>query len=191
MPADILRWLEHLERIERKREALNAKQKAALMVFGASLIGGGAGLDALKSLATGDPDAPEPKSPADEARDKFDPFVSEWKQLRAEFDTVPPPSECREIADSYSHAIDEAAAMSNDVVKLLDASTDNKDRAVATLQESMGRSSAIDEYGKRADAGVQLVCDHYDTKKWFVVHADFGGGEVLGSFGSFTAPSSR
>ena len=183
MPPEILRWLEHLERIERKRSRLAQEGLSSFMVLAQSAQFG-TDMKGLTDLASGDPDANMPESAADKVNNSSADTKAQWISLRREFDSVPPPAECQTIADSYTHAVDETGAMITDVMDALDTSKQDPQKALQSLYGMKNQSTAIDQYGNETDRKVGDICDKYDTRKWFSISSDFGNSSILGSLGA-------
>jgi DNA-binding transcriptional MerR regulator len=183
MPEDVHRWLEHLERTEKKRGRL-AQQGLSRMMIIAQTAGMGVSLDGLKALASGDPDSPEPKLSKDEIAEASEQVKNDWAQLKQEFASFPPPPECVRIADPYSHAIDETGAMISDVLDALAiAQEGDTSTALNSLYGMQNASKSIDEFGRNTDSRVGDICDKYNVRKWFSISSDFGNSNVLGAFG--------
>ena len=182
MPEDVLRWLQHLEKCEKQRDALTRKFMAKISVMAQSAQFG-TDLDSLKQLATGDPDAPDPKAAPDLIGDASKQIKGEYADLKKYFDSYPPPAICQKIADPYDHALDETQAMIDDFNAAMSGWADNSEAAVNRLKAMEKTSGNIDQYGNEADNKVQEVCDRYNKKKWFKVNGDIGNSGMLGSIG--------
>lgn len=182
MPDDVRRWLEHLERIEKQRGKLAQKGLAEFMVM-APALQQGADIEALKALASGDPNAEMPKSSADKVAETSVDSKKQWADLRRDFDSLPPPQECKSIADTYGHALDETGAMIQDILDAVQVAKDDPQKALQALYGMKNSSKSIDEYGNSADDKVKEICDFYDTRKWFSINSDFGGSSIFGSLG--------
>lgn len=183
MPPEILRWLEHLERIERKRGTLAQQGLSSLMVLaqGAQF---GTDIKGLQDLASGDPEANMPESAADKVGNEGVKTREQWVALKREFDSVPPPQECQTIADSYTHALEETGSMISDVMDAIAVSKEDTQKALQSLYGMKNQSGAIDQYGNETDGKVKDICDKYDTRKWFSISSDFGNSSILGSLGA-------
>lgn len=183
MPDDIRRWLEHLEATEKKREKLAKKGLANLMIL-AQTAQLGMDLDGLRQLAQGDPDMAEPKTSADKVGESAEQTRAEWKQLRADFESYPPPGECQPIAQNYTNALSETGAMMADILDAIAVSKEDTQKALNSLYGMQNASKSIDEYGDATDSGVAEICEKYNTRKWFSIAKDFGNSSLLGSFGT-------
>lgn len=183
MPADVRAWLEHLERVERKRQELATDQVAAALVSLATVQGlGGAGA-MLKDLL-GDPEAPpEPEAPSTKVGRDSAEWAADWGALLAEFRRLPPPPACVPVRNAYSRALDGTAEMISEVGAQIERSAQDPQAAVAALGRLRGTSaSRIDAAAKEADRAVGELCQDYDTPRWFSIAPDVGGG-ALGRIG--------
>ncbi|HLO97957.1 MAG TPA: zinc-ribbon domain-containing protein [Fimbriimonas sp.] len=183
MPADVLRWLQHLERIERQRGVLARSGLANLMIM-AQTAQYGLDLDGLKALASGDPDAEMPPTSVDKVAESSAKTKEEWKALRRDFDSFPPPAECQTIADSYGPALDETGGMIGDVLDAVALSKDDTQKALQSLYAMQNTSKTIDEYGNATDGKVADICNKYNKRKWFSISSDFGNTSILGAVGN-------
>lgn len=185
MPDDVRAWLEHLERIERKRIELAQTQIMGLLVSMEEIKGAELG-DALADILGGDPtqqeqrEAPsvgKAKQIADEVRPK-------WKELAVEFEAKEPPEECKTVAGNYDQALRETGATVSDIIGVINTEAGEPQTAIQKLREIMtNHKKMIDEPAKRADTGVGDICDKYGVRKWFDIKGDVGGG------GLFAMPS--
>lgn len=183
MPDDIRKWLEHLERIEKKRGELSRKGLSSLMVLAQSAQFG-TDMQGLQGLASGDPDAAMPNSSADKVADQGTDQRKDWADLKRDFASYPPPAECQTIAESYSHALDETGAMILDVLDAVELAKTDTTKALSNLYGMKNQSGEIDKYGTETDDKVKAICDKYDTRKWFSISSDFGNSSILGSLGA-------
>ncbi len=176
MPADIRAWLEHLERIERKRVDLAGRQMSQSLVLMAQMQGGGLAEFAKGLLADDPATAPDPPTPRDTMKDEAAPMKQAWTDLNREFNAVAPPTECVPIRSEYDQALGETAAMIGDLIDVISNANENPAGAIDQLRKVQGTSKDhIDAAAKRTDALVQKICDKYETKKWFDVTGDVGG----------------
>lgn len=182
MPDDVRAWLEHLERIERRRKEMSHDQMAAVLVQMTSM-NMGAGIDALKALAGGDLEALDEKSPTQDLTKDIEAKRGAWSQLQSDFRSMPPPAECAGIAAAYTETLGETGAMIVEVMEAVAKSSEDPQAAVAVLSKMRGTSaSRIDEAAGSADQQLADICAKYDTSKWFSISRDFGGG-ALGKVG--------
>lgn len=181
MPADVRAWLEHLERIERKRGQLAMEQLSEAIITLSELQLGGS-IDALQSLLGGD-EGTEAPSPATEAKRDFDAYKGKWRQLEDEFASVRPPGECGPIRDAYNVALGETGNMILEIVDQIQNAEQDRAAALRALNAMKGTSDdRIGHPSNRTDALVADICRKYDTAKWFDIKNDFGSG-MFGKLG--------
>lgn len=185
MPADIRAWLEHLERIERKKNALHVQQSTEIRTV-ASLGMLGQMKDIMGSLF-GD-DAPIDTTPDPESGTSFRDIAfrvrRDWVALRQEFHTMPPPEDCKPLAREYDGALMQVPGVVGDMLEMLGAVTsENAQNIRRSLVDVQTRHQQyIDEPLKRSDRLLGEICDKYETRKWFTISPDLPGG-TLGKFG--------
>lgn len=179
MPADVRAWLEHLERIERRRQGMATDQVAGALVSLASIQGAGGAAAMLEGLLGGDATAPDPEPPSVSLGKDAASWRAEWARLQEEFQSVAPPAVCVPVRNAYARALDGTAAMISEVVAQVENSAQDPKAAVAALSRLRGTSaSRIDVAAAEADRGVGDVCSQYDTPKWFSIQPDVGGGAL-------------
>lgn len=185
MPADVRAWLEHLERTERKRVAMATDQLSSAMVTLATLQGLGGAEKILEGLLTEDPAGSDPKPPTADVASGAAEGEAQWRSLRTEFDTLPPPTECVPVRNAYVRALSETASMIGEIRGLVASASSDPAAAIAALNKLKGTSSErIDVAAGEADRGVGEICARYDARKWFSVNKDVGGGP-LSKIGGF------
>ncbi len=185
MPDDIRDWLEHLRRIEEERKQMTTHQISEAMVSMASLKGAGAELEILKGLleeaATGESGSDQMASPSQGAAADTQAMRQAWIDLRGKFLTRTPPQECQPIADRYDRVLRETGGMMGDIVEAFTNAQSDPSGAISALQGMKGRSrTMIDEPAREADRGVGDICAKYETRKWFDIARDIGGGGMMG-----------
>jgi hypothetical protein len=189
MPADVRAWLEHLERIEARRRRLAEDQVAGLMVTMAQLQGlGGAEKMLGDLLGEAGGESQPTTTPAEDVAKATEGKRADWDLLTADFEAVPPPEECLALRGSYAQALGETGAMILDVFEAMDEASSDPQQAIAALNRLRGTSAdRIDAAAGEADRRLGEICDKYDTRKWFSISKDFGGGfgglEGLGGIG--------
>jgi hypothetical protein len=177
MPDDVRRWLEHLERIEKRRVDMSYDQVAKAMEMLVALQAGGT-LEMLQGLVneamTGE-ESNAPKSTTKTAQ-SAEKIRAGWRQLLDDFRSFPPPEECGPIRDEYDVALRETGGMIGDILAAIDDAEANRDGALSALMKMRGKSVSIDHAAVESDGLVQAICDKYETRKWFKIRADIGGG---------------
>ncbi|HRK22378.1 MAG TPA: zinc-ribbon domain-containing protein [Fimbriimonadaceae bacterium] len=177
MPDDVRKWLEHLERIENRRMDMSRLQVAKAMEMLVALQAGGT-LEMLNGLIEESMGGEEVKvpGPVKETTDTAANIRQAWQQLNQDFLAYPPPAECVPIRDQYDPVLRETGAMIGDVIGAVEGATENRDAALAALMGMQGKSKGIDKSAVDSDGLVQAICDKYETRKWFKITADVGGG---------------
>lgn len=183
MPDDVRKWLEHLERIEKRKNDLSMKQlsQMAVLMQQMKVLGGGMGLlNEDEGGSGGD------TGPSETAKTSFDALRPEWNQLIADFRSYPPPAECRPIADDYYRAVSEIPGMNSDLADILSSIAGNPENAASALERVMKiqntSANVIDKNLGSTDSRVGDICRKYETRKWFDIKTDVGGG-LMGKFG--------
>jgi hypothetical protein len=179
MPDDVRKWLEHLERIEKRKNDLSLKQLSQMAVLAQRMkvLGGG------ESLLSGDPTADDGPAPSDTAKDSFDQLRPEWNQLIADFRSDPPPAECKPIADDFGRAVQEIPGINADLADILSGASSDPSKALEKVYKIQNTSTTvIDKYFGSCDDKIGDVCRKYETRKWFGIKTDVGGG-LMGKFG--------
>jgi hypothetical protein len=188
MPADILAWLEHLERVEQHRVEVARKQLTQIVVTGTLAKVGGAD-EYLRSLAgLDDPGVQEPQQPHESLKEQVEAMRTAWADLVVELKKIPPPQRCATLALDYERMLRETRGMIFDVIQVLsDPMSDQAQQAdlIARLTQLKGKSkSRIDDVGRRCDRELGAICDEFETRKWFSIAEDIGGDSgILGAFG--------
>jgi hypothetical protein len=176
MPPGVLDWLKHLERTEKKRHQLATEQIAALLAQMAMLSGIGA-TEAVAQSLLDDPEKAFEETPATEVQDQARDQKRQWRDLTEFFDSLPPPTECVPIRNAYATALGETQAMIFEVLDAIASAGEDPKQAVQSLMNLRGKShSRIDVSARETDGLVQDICDKYDTRKWFSIAGDVGGG---------------
>lgn len=184
MPDDIRAWLEHLERIEKRRVSL-AKEQIRMLMIDSSEFQATAYADTLKALLGEDPTTGE-IPPEYDSRKKAEKIVDsvrpDWKDLAVEFEAMPPPAECQAMAAKYSQVLRETGATTGDIIDTMYSSGGDPSTTIDKLQEIMkSHQQQIDKPAIEVDHAVQDICDKYNTRKWFDIHGDVGGGGLFSS----------
>jgi len=182
MPDDIRAWLEHLERIEKERVSL-AKEQVRMLMIDASEFQSTAYADSLKALLGEDPESTEIPPEYDskkKATQIVDSVRPAWKALAEEFEAFPPPDECQPIAAKYSQVLRETGAVTGDIIDTMQEFGGDPSATIDKLQGIMkSHTNQIDKPAIEVDHGVQDICDKYNTRKWFDIVGNVGGGGSL------------
>ena len=185
MPADVRAWLEHLERIERKRINIITQANAQVLSKAATAnASGGADLETLKQFveATDDPmNAPDPKGPVAPVSEMMKGMSRDGQSLQTEYDSMTPPDECRNLGNIYRNTLRETVAMIDTVSSAVEmvngpSPTEADQQAALAKVMSIGEAhKAIDQYGGESDTELGRICSTYETRKWFSISKDIGG----------------
>jgi hypothetical protein len=182
MPADILAWLQHLERTEAERNRISHSQIGAVSAALAKMSLGGAE-KMLGELLGGDDQAPI-QTPTQDVANSISAKQQEWDQLQAFFQSVPPPPACISIAQNYGQALAGTRQMMLELLTAIARADQSPEQAIAALSAMRGSSSErIDRAANEADNGLAAICAQYDAPKWFSVKGDIGTG-AMGSIPS-------
>ena len=169
MPDDIHDWLKHLEKIEDEKKELLRKQIADLKVFEEMIGALGSGIGSVNPYDQTNDDQSSPNSgPADLTKGKFEDLRPQWEALLQEYQSVPPPEECKPIADSYETGLESVPDMIGEVNNVLNQVNSDPSSALKEMNEMQNKSYAtVDKPFAEADEDVQAICDKYQTPKWF------------------------
>lgn len=184
MPDDIRNWLEHLARIEKKKQALTGKQLEQARELQGQLQGA-SGLTTPEDVEKmSDPDYNSFPT-IEKAAAMIHELQPDWIALQKEFESVKPPAECKPIADRYDSGFDgmiDTFASIEKLVSGVDLTSQNQMKNQVSKARSVGRDSRLDVDGsfEKTDDMVQAICDKYQTRKWFKIDAHGGSGGLLG-----------
>ncbi|HVT11773.1 MAG TPA: hypothetical protein VHE55_05870 [Fimbriimonadaceae bacterium] len=184
MPDDIRNWLEHLARMEKKKQALTATQLQQVREL-QSELGGASGLTTPEDVQKmTDPDYNSFPT-IDKATAMLNQLQPDWVALKKEFDSVPPPTECKPIAESYDAGLQNIVDVFDSVEKLVSGVnlTDQnsiKKSADDVKEVGLRHRRGIDGEFQQTDDQVQDICDKYQTRKWFKIDAHGGSAGLLG-----------
>jgi hypothetical protein len=186
MPDDILEWLKHLERIEKRKRKLVSEQIAAALVQLQYLLGAGATKDMLKGLIDEGNGGEEVKeTPATDTQKSIGELNHDWDVLVADFNSFPPPKPCVPLRDEFDQHIREVRAQIGDILRVIESSSENPDASIEILRTIEKNSKkGVDEPGERSERLLEEIFAAYETKQWFTIDPDPGRGKgLLGSRG--------
>lgn len=184
MPDDVRRWLEHLERIEKKRIDMTQDQLAAAIMQMTELQLGGSMSDLQKLLDDGTGETTQDNiDTAREAVNTFEGNRQKWVQLNDEFLGVPAPAECVQLRNEYDKVLRETGAMIMEICQAVENAESDRQGALKTLMKMQGSSDArIGRPARGSDRMLGEICSKYDTRKWFSITSDVGSN-AMGKFG--------
>jgi hypothetical protein len=167
MPEDVRRWLEHLKRVDRMRESANSDLVADMVKT----------MVAVKPATMTDEEdvaAAEArrKDTADHAIKDVDQIFS---RLTQEFQKLPPPEECRPIADRYSQLLLGTRLMLSEILAAMQAGD------IRALESKKGTSyGRIDNQAEEANGLIDGLCKKYKEPNNYSVFVDKAGSLGLG-----------
>ena len=187
MPADVLAYLEHLERIEKRRRQLATNQVSDLLVTMASLQGLGAYQSILDDLLNPSEEGAEPPTPAQELGSQAEKKKAEWNQLKADFEAVPPPTVCIPLKSLYTQTLGENGNMMVEILGTLENASADPQAAVRTLMNLRGDSATrIDAAARGSNTELNAIFRRYETRPWFQIEVESDSG-ILNQFGGMPA----
>ncbi len=185
MPQDVYEWLKHLERCEKMKVEITGDQAAELSVYMTklSVLGAGMGMMDPYDQASGEG---EDVSPGTYTKGKVLDLRPKWTELIAYFGSMPPPAECRPMAEDFNRALSEIPGMMGDVGDILNSAEADPAAALKLAKKLQNSSySDIDRYFARTDEKLSQICQKYNTNKWFNVAPDVMAGGMMNKFSGF------
>lgn len=182
MPDDVRKWLEHLEETERRRVETAKDQIMSLIVLKSSLGPGGVAAAIKGILGDGEEEIPPTRDVEQASADLQRP----WRELNEFFNSVQPPEECVPIRNKYDIPLRETGTQIRDIEAILSsagAGGDPKELITKLNQIFEGHKSVVDKPAAETDAMVQQICNKYDTRKWFAIQGNVGGGSMMSAGG--------
>lgn len=181
MPDHIRKWLEHLEETENRRNDLASQQIANLTVAMAQMQT--SRITELLEEINSDDSGQQESSHLDDLKISSEAKRQEWQNLTDFFLSYPPPAECISIQGTYLETLGETGAMMTEILDAMAEAQSDPQAAIAALTKMKGTSSGrIDRSAQATDEQVADLCSSYDTRKWFKISGDVGGG-ILGQLG--------
>ncbi len=150
VPQHILNWLEHLKRIERKRQAMERNFNPALNML----------KDALALRYQLEEEGQQQK--IENLERGYEQYRQDWTGLLKEYQSVPPPPECKVLADTYY------VALGNYVRFMMQIEQSVETQDLNSLLNMRGTAQAeVDEQLSNADVELTRLCQQYDIRKDF------------------------
>jgi len=176
MPDDVRKWLEHLKRIDKRREAFNS-------TFAMKLIG------KIGSMQPGTYFEEEPaRADEEHRRGEASGIVSEvdtfFSTLATDFQSLPPPAECGPIASQYASVLLETRAM---LAQISTAMTNLDTRALEALQGTTFQR--LDTKAEDANDKIVTICAKYHEPNKYAVFVDKSSAIGIGSALTDAGPS--
>lgn len=168
MPDDVRKWLEHLKRIDRIREAYNTSYAMNLIGKVGSLRPG-TFLDEDAAAI----DEAQRKASASGLTGDVDNFFA---KLTQDFQTLPPPTECGPIASQYASVLIETRGMLGQI----DQAISNLD--IHSLESLQGTTYArLDTRAQESNSLIDAICKKYQEPNKYEVFVDRGNSLSLGA----------
>lgn len=188
MPQDILDWLKHLEETERRYRAHVQGLNSSMAIdglFGATTQG--LSPEQFSGLAEGDLDQLGQSGASQAGSKSVAAHEAKAEEIIAFFRSKTPPTECVPIYQTYMTSMNEINSMMADFRSLFDQIKQGNDGSQDAIDSLKGRITELQEISNdnrsRADAPrretddlVRRICDKYETRKWFTITGDIGGG---------------
>jgi hypothetical protein len=168
MPEDVRKWLEHLKRIDKKREDYNNAFVMKLMGQIGQLQPG-----AYIDEDSAADDEARRKNTANEVVGGVDSFFA---KLTEEFQSLQPPVECGPIAAQYSSVLLETRNM---VGQITTAITNLDTHALESMQGTT--FERLDSKAEETNGSISAICEKYDEPNKFAVFVDKGSALGLGA----------
>ncbi len=192
MPDDIYAWLQHLQRCDMLKRDLTQRQDIELASLIPQLKGAGGLTSAADVDKMTDPDSNFTGPPgADLINKEIEKISTQWTQLKARFDKMPPPAECQPIADAYDAGLSDTMESVGSISSIMNGINVNDPNLRSNIDAStkslkgIGKDNAqgIDNMFAQTDTLVQNICNKYDVTKWFSIDVSGGNQDAFSSFG--------
>ncbi len=179
-PQHVVDWLEHLRRTEEQRRRMERNVAPVMSMLVQATVARAA---AMGGIAQGDFDKAEAdyEREREKLRQGYQQRQREWAQLLQQFQSVPPPPECRTLADTYFAGLSQYVTTITQIEKSL------IENDIGGLTGMLGSvQSDLDSRFARADEELTRVCEQYGIRKYFSIGAQ--GTELLRSLGGGGLP---
>ncbi|MER3466421.1 MAG: hypothetical protein C4340_04640, partial [Armatimonadota bacterium] len=170
MPDDVRAWLDHLKRIDRRRERLNEDlAKEAMDMMGS--LHPGMFAETESDAATRD-DSRRRGTAAEFIKRVNETFAA----LTRDFQNLPPPDECRRIAAEYNDALLGTRELMSDIIRALEELSIQR---AATLE---GKSlSRVDRPVQNANELIEALCKKYEEPNVWRLFVERGSASGMGA----------
>lgn len=151
-PQHILNWLEHLKRIEQRRQAMERNFNPALNML----------KDALALKFEMEEEGQQQRM--QNLEKGYQSYRQDWAGLLRDYQSVPPPPECKVLADTYF------VALSNYVNFMLQIEQAMEKQDLNALMNMRGTAQAqVDQKLSDSDVELARVCQQYGIRKDFKI----------------------
>jgi len=159
----VIDWLEHLKRIEMRRRAMRNDFTPALEMLKNAL--------SLKAEIEEDQQIEKQQN----ISEGYKKYAQNWYQLVQDYQSVPPPTECKKLADTYD------AALLNYVQFMLQIQESMHKQDISALMNMRGSAQGnVDQQLIQSDVELSIVCRQYEVRKDFSIEADSDMKSMLG-----------
>ncbi|MFN4033674.1 MAG: zinc ribbon domain-containing protein [Fimbriimonadales bacterium] len=179
-PKHVVDWLEHLRRTEERRQRMERNVAPVMSMLVQATVARAA---AMGGIAQGDFDKAEAdyEREREKLRQGYQQRQREWAELLQYFQSVPPPPECRTLADTYYTGLGEYITTITQIEQSL------IENDIGSLTGMLGSvQSDLDARFARADEELTRVCEQYGIRKYFSIGAR--GTELIRSLGGGGLP---
>ena len=188
MPDDVRAWLEHLERIEKKKNELHAEQLSDASVT-KMMLEGASGLTVEDVGTFSDPDAsvPDPRASIEKT---IKGMAEPWRDLEKEFMTTGPriPSECQPLASAYDRALTDIPSWIDEISGMMMGFDPTAPNPQANVKDARAKGRdikgqhklSVDASLANSDRMLADICRKYETAKWFDINTGTLAGSPLG-----------
>jgi len=162
-PPEVLRYLEHLKRVEAYRQSMRDDV--------------GPALDMLKDaygLQLGLDDEDDPLSQK-KLQSGYSRYTQQWQNLIRYFQALQPPQQCAKLGTTYGQALNSYVYIWNQI-QLAMANQDIS----RLLRLRRSGQAGVDAQLKASNAELESVCKQFDIRKEFDITADDDVGSLLG-----------
>ncbi len=150
VPQHVLDWLEHLKRIEQKRQAMERNFNPAVDML----------KDALAMRYSLEED--EQQQRMQNLEQGYERYRQDWAGLMREYQSVPPPQECKALADTYY------VALGNYIRFMMQIEQSLETQDLNTLLNMRGSAQAeVDQKLSDADVELARLCQEMGIRKSF------------------------
>lgn len=167
-PADVVAYLEHLKKVEERRQQVYASELNSLFAGAGEMV-----KDIIPDWSNSDaPDTPDVRPLTQKRRE----YTEDWQELTKYLLSAPAPAQCAQLFDKYYGALGQAIRLFNDYQA---AMSDPAKPDIAKLQGLKTRHWEVDKKLDAAERELAAVCDRYGIDKSFSIQSESGDRRVF------------